>query len=402
MKIGIIKEGKVPVDHRVPFTPTQLQTIQQNYDVDIVVQKSDIRCFEDEEYSKAGFELVDDVADCDILFGVKEVPIPQLIKDKTYLFFSHTIKAQPYNSELLQTIISKNINLIDYETLKNPSGQRVVAFGRYAGIVGAYNGILTYGKKFGLFDLKPANQCFDMEEMWGQFSKVKLPPIKIVLTGGGRVSQGSMEVLDGIGIQKVSANDFIYQTYEHAVYTQLDSDQYNQLKSGEQEQFDFAHFYANPTEYEGTFLPYTRVADLLIAGAYWDPKAPVLFERADVAKPDFNIKVVADITCDIEGSVPTTLDATTIDNPVYDLDKNTFEVLNPYSGEKNISVMSVDNLPCELPRDASTSFGDQLIKNVLPELLGEDLGMVDKATIAKNGDLNIHYEYLRNYVDNIS
>src|SRR5690606_22634058 len=205
-KIGIVKEGKVPVDKRVPLTPKKCQETLQNYpDVEIAVQPSPIRCFSDQEYTELGIKLQQDLTDCDIIMGVKEVPVDQLIPDKTYLFFSHTIKKQAYNRKLLQAILQKNITLIDYETLTNNNGNRIVAFGYWAGVVGAYNGILTYGKKWSLFNLKPAHQCVDLEDMEEEFFKVKaLPPIKIAITVGGRVAHGAMEVLDMMGIKKVS------------------------------------------------------------------------------------------------------------------------------------------------------------------------------------------------------
>lgn len=398
MNIGIIHEGKVPVDHRVAFTPTHCQQILKDYpQIKLFIQPSTIRCYADEEYQKIGVVLQEDLANCSVLFGVKEVPIPNLMNDKTYFFFSHTIKKQPYNKTLLQEILAKNINLVDYECLTNDKGQRIVAFGRYAGIVGAYNGILTYGKRFQSFDLKPANQCFDMYEMWSEFSKVKLPAIKIALTGGGRVSKGAMEVLDAMKIKKVSPSQFLTETFDQAVYTQLETEHYNVHKEGKP--FDVKYFYQNPINYKSTFLPYTKVTDVFIAGAYWDPKAPVLFTKEEMKISDFRIKVIADITCDIEGSVPSTLKATTIDNPHFDYNPIIEKEEIPFSSEKNITVMSVDNLPCELSRDASTSFGNQLLENVFAELVSNEQSVIDRAMITKKGSLTNKYNYLSDYVE---
>lgn len=398
MNIGIIHEGKVPVDHRVALTPQHCQQILRQYpEVNLFLQPSSIRCFQQDEYEKVGVKVQNNLENCEVLFGVKEVPIPNLIAGKTYFFFSHTIKKQSYNKTLLQAILKKNINLIDYECLTNEQGNRIVAFGRYAGIVGAYNGILTYGKRFQSFDLKPAHQCFDMNEMWSEFTKVQLPNIKIVLTGGGRVSQGAMEVLDGMNIKKVIPSDFLTQTFEEPVYTQLNTEDYIQHKK--HEELDITHFYKNPTEYKTAFVPYTKEADILIAGAYWDPKAPVLFTKEDMRADNFQLKVIADITCDIEGSVPSTLKATTIDNPHFDYNPITEKEEKAFSNDKNITVMSVDNLPCELPRDASTSFGDQLLSNVFSELLEQHQPILDKAMITKQGQLTEKYNYLSDYVN---
>lgn len=397
MKIGIIREGKVPPDHRVALSPEHCKQILAEYsEVSIAVQPSKIRCFKDEEYTQAGIPLQEDLSDCDILFGVKEVPIPDLIPDKTYFFFSHTIKKQPYNKVLLQEVLKKKIDLIDYECLKNEQGQRVVAFGRFAGIVGAYNGIMAYGKKYGLFDLKPANACYDMEEMWDEFQKVKLPPIKILLTGGGRVAKGAQEVLDGMGIKNVAMPEYTEQTFEEAVYIQLDSDAYNEHSQGKA--FDYNHFYNNPGEYQSTFSQYLPHTDVLIAGAYWDPKAPVLFQLDDMNSDDFKIRVIADITCDIQGSIPTTTRATTIADPIYDFSRSNHEEVAAFSSQDNLTVMSVDNLPCELPRDASIAFGNMIINHTLKDLLLGDKGIIKGAKIASKGQLTEQFSYLSDYV----
>lgn len=398
MKIGIIKETKIPVDHRVAFTPDHCKSMLSKFpSLEIVVQPSDIRCYTDDEYINAGAKLSVDVSDCDLIFGVKEVTIETLLPNKTYFFFSHTIKKQPYNKGLLKHIIANNIQLVDYECLKGVNGKRVVAFGRWAGIVGAYNGLRTYGLKHELYEIKPAHECFDMKEMWGEFDKIKLPNIKILLTGAGRVTKGAQEVLDGIGIKNVAMPAYTSVGYDEPVYIQLDSDAYNRHKDGLE--FDYNHFYNNPEEYESTFDQYLSETDLLIAGAYWDPNAPVLFTKEDLQKETFKINTIADITCDIEGSIPTTIRPTTIADPVFDFNKVTLSEEIKHSSKDHISVMAVDNLPCELPRDASTGFGDMLLEYVLnPLLLNEDKSIIEKASIAKNGSLTENYNYLSDYI----
>lgn len=399
MRVGIIKERKVPVDHRVAFSPTQCKEIQERYPhVHIVVEPSEVRCFDDDDYKKNGIEVSSDLQSCDLLFGVKEVPVEQLIPNKRYFFFSHTIKKQSYNRDLLRAVLAKNISLVDYECLKDVNGKRVVAFGRFAGIVGAYNGILSFGKKLGLFDLKPANQCFDIDELWDEFEKVELPPLKILLTGGGRVARGAQEVLDDMGIRNVVGLEYLNQTFDEPVYIQLDSDAYNQRL--DKTDFDFADFYSNPGLYESTFDQYTSITDVLIAGAYWDPNAPTLFSLNDVQSADFKIRTIADITCDIEGSIPTTIRSTTIDQPCFDFSRKTLSEEVAFSDLDNITVMAVDNLPCELPRDASVSFGEQLLENVTDALFtSTNDTIVDRATIAKEGELTERYAYLQDYIE---
>ena len=397
--IGLICEGKTPPDKRVPLTPKKCVEAQATFPgLRIVVQSSPIRSYRDQEYRDLGIEVRDDVSGCDVLMGVKEVPIDQLIPNKTYLFFSHTVKKQPANRKLLQAVLKKNITLIDYEMLTNEQGERIVAFGRYAGIVGAYNGLLTYGRKHGLYDLKPAYQCVDMDDMQEEFFKVKrLPPIKMAVTGSGRVAQGALEVLDRMGIRRVSVYDYLYLTFNEPVYTQLRSSDYNRRRDGRV--WDTPDFHRNPQAYESTFSLFLPVTDLLIACAYWHPAAPKLFEIDDLYRPDFRINTIADVTCDIDGSIPVTLRASTIAVPAYDFSLETKELEPAYSRPENLTVMAVDNLPCELPRNASRDFGRQLIDNVLPHLVGTDAdAVIARATIARAGDLTERYQYLADYV----
>ena len=342
--------------------------------------------------------MVENVDHCDILLGVKEVPIEKLIPNKTYLFFSHTIKEQPYNQKLLRAILEKKIRLIDYECLTDENGKRIIAFGRYAGIVGAYNAIWASGKRYNLYHLRRAHECYDLEDLKHEYAKVKLPPIKIALTGGGRVSKGAMEVLLGMGIHKVSPSAFISERFDKPVFTQLNARDYNRRKDGDV--FSREEFYAHPELYESDFERFSEHADVLIAGAYWDPQAPALFHREDVLTRSFNIKVIGDITCDIKGSIPSTLRPSTIDDPLYDYDPSSDSEAAAMSDEANITMMAVDNLPCELPRDASRDFGDELLNNVLPYLVQEDTrDIIARATITDSGKLTEGYSYLQNYAD---
>lgn len=399
IKLAIIREDKVPIDKRCAITPSQAKEIQQKFsNTTIVFQPSSVRAFTAEEYHMEGIDSQEDIQDCDILVGVKEVPIANLIANKTYFFFSHTIKKQTYNQKLLRAIVDKNIRLIDYECLVNADGQRIIAFGRYAGIVGAYNAIWTYGKRTFLFDLKRAKDCFDLAALKQEFAKVQLPPAKIILTGGGRVAKGAMEVLDGMNVKRVTPIDFLNKSYSYPVYAQLDNEDYHFRKDGES--FDLQDFYVHPENYKGDFLKYAHKADILIAAAYWHPKAPVLFKEEDMRREDFSIKVIADITCDIEGSIPSTKKPSTIDDPVYDYcpEKGTLE--SAFSSHKHINVMAIDNLPCELPRDSSRDFGRMFIDGVLPALLGDDSEkIIENATICKNGKLTQKFAYLQDYLD---
>lgn len=398
MKIGIIREGKSPADHRSPFTPEILYEIKKSVgdSLSICVETSKVRCFTDEEFQARGIEVVSDISDADILFGVKEVPIDQLIPEKTYFFFSHTIKKQPKNKALLQAVLAKSIRLVDYELLKNPAGERVVAFGRWAGVVGAYNAFWTYGKKTGLYQLRRASACKDLEDLKVELRKVVLPPIKIIVTGSGRVGKGALEILAILGVREVEPQEFLRDDFEEAVFTCLSTADYLRRKSDGG--YDQSHFYANPEAYESQFLPFAQLGEILIVAAYWDPNAPRLFEMNAIRSPKFSISVIADITCDIDGSIPTTRRASTIMDPVYDLDRDTMQELPPFAKQHSISVMAIDNLPCELPRESSEEFARQLGEWVVPELTRVNSPILEKATIARDGDLTLEFMYLSDYI----
>ncbi len=399
LRIGLIREDKVPLDRRVPLAPVSAQYINQSIPkLEIVCQSSAHRAYTDQEYADLGVPVVDDVSHCDLLMGVKEVPIDQLIPQKTYFFFSHTIKKQEYNRELLKAILAKKITLVDYECLTNDTGNRLLAFGRYAGLVGAYNTIWAYGQRYRLYDLKRAKDCFDLDELKSQYSKVSLPPIKIVLTGGGRVAKGAMEVLIGLGIRQVSPAQFLDHDYQGPVFVQLNARDYHQHKEGKT--FNRHDFFDHPDNYQGNFLPFAGQADLLIAGAFWDSRAPVLFTPQDALKPDFKIKVIGDITCDIEGSIPSTKRASSIEEPLYDYNASEDIIEQPLTDEANITVMSIDNLPGELPRDASLDFGIDFIQNVLPSLVSTNSDdIIARATITQDGTLTKNFAYLQDFVD---
>ncbi|MCY1721573.1 NAD(P)-dependent oxidoreductase [Prolixibacteraceae bacterium Z1-6] len=401
MKIGILREGKTPPDKRVPLNPRQCIEVQHKFpNVTVLVQPSAIRSFKDKEYADLGIILQEDLSECDILLGVKEVRIEDFIPGKKYLFFSHTIKKQEYNRKLLQAVLEKKIQLVDYEVLTDNKGFRIIGFGRFAGLVGAYNGFRAFGLKNELFDLKPAHECNDLEEMLQHLDEVTLPPIKIALTGDGRVAHGVIEILSHMNIMRVSPEAFLKnQEPEQAVYVQLLPNNYVR-KTGDSETFDLLHFFNHPTEYENAFQPFTTATDLLIASAYWDPKAPVLFTADEMKADDFRISVISDITCDIEGSIPSTKKASTIDDPFYDYNIATGEIEEAFSNPNHVSVQAVDNLPCELPKDASLDFGQNLIEKVFPSLFGEDPdGIIERASITKDGKLTERFSYLQDFAD---
>jgi alanine dehydrogenase len=400
VKLGIIREGKVPPDKRVPLTPIQCRMISDSYkNLDLVVQSSDIRAFSDQDYRDQGIRIVDDLSDCDIIMGVKEVNIEDLIPHKHFFFFSHTIKKQPYNRDLLQAVIDKQIQLTDYEVLTNAKGIRLIGFGRYAGIVGCYNGFRTYGLKHSLYELKPAHLCEDRKEMEQELQKVSLPnDTKIVLTGFGRVGHGAREVIELLPIKKVSVETFLTETLEEPVYTHLDINDYNERTDGKP--FDKKVFYNSGEGHKSKFPRFLENADLYIACHFWKEGSPFLFTREDLKSENVRTSVVADISCDIDGPIASTIRPSTIADPIYGYNPDT-ESEDDFKKEKVIAVMAVDNLPCELPKDASEDFGNELIKYILPALLGDDpTAIIERGSeTTKDGQLSKHFTYLQDYLD---
>ncbi|MEY4048820.1 MAG: hypothetical protein RL284_2371 [Bacteroidota bacterium] len=397
LTIGIIREGKNPPDHRVVLSPAQCRYLIDTFPVKIKVQPSKNRCFSDAEYEKEGISLSSDVSDCDLLIGIKEVPVEDLIIEKRYLFFSHTIKKQPSNKKLLQAILRKNIELIDFELITDDNNQRLIAFGEFAGMVGAHNALLTWGRRTKQFSLPRMYQLQDYQEAVASYKHIQWPPVKIVLTGTGRVGQGAASVLMDMGIRKTDTATFLSQSFDEPVFVQLKSEDYLENKDGSK--FNREHFHRYPSEYRANFTPFIEKADIFINGIYWNFKAPVFFTKEEMMKDTFKIKVIADLTCDIApvSSVPSTLRASTIEEPIYSYIPETNEESYP-TDEKGVDVMAIDNLPNELPRDASVAFGKKFILGVLPDILAGNTPKIEKATIARKGALMPSFSYLEDYI----
>ncbi|UAM97018.1 NAD(P)-dependent oxidoreductase [Polaribacter litorisediminis] len=398
MKFGIIKERKNPPDRRVVFSPEKLQELQERFPkASLLIESSAIRVFSDEAYRKAGFEVTNDMASCDVLLGVKEVPIDALIPNKKYFFFSHTIKKQPYNRALLKAILDKNIELYDHETIVKKNGARLIGFGRYAGIVGAYNGFRAIGLTNESFNLPKAETLDSQKELISELKKIKLGNLKILLTGNGKVAYGAKEMLDAMEIQKVSVDDYLTKNYKEPVYCLVDVLDYNKRKDSQI--LNNIDFYNHPEKYESDFMRFAMVTDFFIAGHFYGNGAPYLFTREDAKLKDFKIKFVADISCDVDGPVASTLRASTIEDPIYGYNPETESEVD-FKDEKAIVVMAVDNLPCELPKDASEGFGELFLKHVIPAFFNDDKdGVLERAKMTENGKLTERFSYLQDYVD---
>ena len=398
MKFGIIKERKNPPDRRVVFSPEKLQQFKKQFpEAKIVVETSNIRVFSDNAYKNAGLEVVENMQDCHVLFGVKEVPIEALINNKKYFFFSHTIKKQPYNRKLLKAILDKNIELYDHETIIKENGARLIGFGRYAGIVGAYNGFRAIGLTNETFNLPKAETLDSQKELIAELNKIQLPNLKILLTGNGKVAYGAKEMLDAINIKQVSVDEYLNKDFKEPVYCLADVLDYNKRKDGQI--IDNFDFYNNPEKYESDFMRFAKVTNYFIAGHFYGNGAPYLFTRKDAKSKEFNIKFVADISCDVDGPVASTLRASTIADPIYGYNPET-EAEVDFKDENAIVVMAVDNLPCELPKDASEGFGEMFLENVIPAFFNNDKdGVLQRAKMTENGKLTARFSYLQDYID---
>jgi len=398
MKFGIIKERKNPPDRRVVFSPNELAKLKQTYhDAVVEVESSDIRIFSDVQYKSMGITVTDDVSGSDVLFGVKEVPVENLIPNKAYFFFSHTIKKQPYNQKLLKAILEKNIDLYDHETIVDDQNRRLIGFGKYAGMVGVYNGIRAFGIKFELFKLPKAETLAGKDALIMHLKRLNLPALKFVLTGTGKVGSGAKEILDAIKVKEITIENYLTKNYAQPVYVQLDVLEYNKRIDGEV--IDFRDFVAHPDEYVSDFEKFTKVSDIYFAGHFYATGAPMILTREMLNASDCKLKVVADISCDVKGPIACTLRSSTIEEPIYGyfpLEDKEVEVFHPAA----VVVMAVDNLPCEIPKDASEGFGEQFMEHVIPAFFnGDKDGILQRAKITENGKLTERFAYLQDYVD---
>ena len=398
MKFGIIRERKNPPDRRVVFSPEKLSEFKKKFPTSVIkVENSPIRVFSDDAYLNRGIEVSSNISDCDVFIGVKEVPIEALIPNKKYFFFSHTIKKQPYNRKLLQAIIDKNIELYDHEVIVKDNGMRLIGFGRYAGIVGAYNGFRAIGLKKETFSLPKAEKLANKQELINQLNEIILPNIKILLTGNGKVAYGAKEILDGMNIKQVSVKAYLFDTFNEPVYCLVDVLDYNKRIDGQV--INNRDFYNYPEKYESNFMRFASVTNFFIAGHFFGDGSPYLFNRIDAKSKEFKIQFVADISCDIDGPVASTIRSSTIADPIYGYDPVSEKEVS-FKDDSAIVVMAVDNLPCELPKDASEGFGDLFLEHVIPSFFNNDKdGVLERAKMTENGKLTKRFSYLQEYLE---
>lgn len=401
MKIGIIAETKIPEDNRVALSPKQMAQLKNEFPNDeFVVQTSDIRAYSDEQYCAEGIIVVNSVEDCDVLFGIKEANMDSLIPNKHYFFFGHIAKMQEYNRPLLQTMMKKKLTFSDYEYLVDDNNIRVCAFGWWAGVVGVYYTLRGYGLKHKLYELPKPDRHFTLDQLFEALKSIELPKVKLMVTGAGRVSQGAQHVLDNIGAVKMTEEDYLAtDKVDKLSYCVADVDRLVKRKDGGA--FSWNDFTHNAKEYESDFMRFAKKTDVLICAHFWGPEAPVYLSEDDLRNPDLRIRMIGDVTCDIKGSIKSTVRPATHDDPYYDYNPATEQDEPAFSSERNITVMAVDTCPNALAIDTSAYFGEMLIPHVFRPLLnGEHSKVIERATIVKNGELTDRFAYLKSFANN--
>ena len=398
--IGIVRESRND-ENRTPLVPEHIKKYKEsNPNINFIIQPSNNRCFSDEEYELSGAKINDNLNECSIIFGVKEIDSNILINNRTYLFFSHTFKInkqqkniEKNKKDLLLSILNKKITLIDYENIRGKNGTRCLGFGRFAGIVGCYNTLNLLLKVLGKQSLASAYKINDYERLVLNLKNLYFPKTKILVTGDGRVAKGVIELLNLTNIKAVSKKDFLEKKFDQPIFCNLETKDY--VTNNSSTNFNLEHFINNPQDYSSSALQYLKETNILISAHYWDPSSPKIFESKDL-KDLQNLKIVGDITCDINGSVPTTIRSTTIEKPNYWIERNSLKEID--KNNDGIAVMAVDNLPSELPRDSSKEFSEGIINEVLPFLLKEDDGRILNGTITTDGSFLEKYNYLNDYI----
>ena len=398
--IGIVRESRND-EKRTPLVPEHIKKYKEsNPNINFIIQPSKNRCFSDEEYELSGAIINENLNECSIIFGVKEIDSNILINNRTYLFFSHTFKInkqqkniEKNKKDLLLSILNKKITLIDYENIRGKNGTRCLGFGRFAGIVGCYNTLNLLLKVHGKQSLASAYKINDYERLVLNLKNLYFPKTKILVTGDGRVAKGVIELLNQTNIKAVSKKDFLEKKFDQPIFCNLETKDY--VTNNSSTNFNLEHFINNPQDYSSSALQYLKETNILISAHYWDPSSPKIFENEDL-KDLQNLKIVGDITCDINGSVPTTIRSTTIEEPNYWIERYNLKEID--ENNDGIAVMAVDNLPSELPRDSSTEFSEGIINEVLPFLLKEDDGRILNGTITTDGSFLEKYNYLNDYI----
>lgn len=431
--IGIRREDKNEWERRVPLIPSDLGELKKEYSIEAVIQPSSIRYYKDEEFKEAGVDVNEDLSKADVIFAVKEVPMHMFRKDKTYVFFSHTIKGQAYNMPMLRKMMETGCNLIDYERIVDEKNKRLIFFGRFAGNAGIIESLHIYGQKLKmqgyvtpLEKIKQPFQYSSLEEAKNELKKIgeeikekglppKLTPIVIGIAGYGNVSKGVHEILD-IFPHKVLPADMLTKLHDSLtldtsnIYVVVfkEEDMFRKIEGG----FDLNEYYTYPERYVSQFSVYIPFLTILINCIYWSEKYPQLVTKKYLQTDYFEssrkkLQVIGDISCDIDGAVEICYKITKPDAPAYTYDyvQNEFsEGIQP----NGITVMAVDNLPCEFPGESSAEFS-RVLKGFVKDITAADfkadydiLNLPDalkKALVLHKGKLTEPYKYMEKYLE---
>lgn len=433
-KIGIRREDKSVWERRVPITPQDARLLQEQHGIEVVVQPSELRIFRDEEYRAAGVQVQEDLSSCDVIFGVKEIPPAQLMPGKTYVFFAHVIKGQPYNMPMLRRLMELGCVLIDYEKVTDEKGRRLIFFGRHAGWAGMLDTLWALGQRLAwegipnpFSTIQQAHRYPDMEtaraavrEVGERIRREGLPPILAPLVVGfagyGNVSRGAQEIFDLLPVQEIAPDDlphlFAEDPARHVLYKVVFKEEHMVEPIAPGASFDLQEYYQHPERYRSRFSAYVPYLTVLVNGIYWEAKYPRLVTKEYLrelfgapARP--RLRVIGDISCDIEGAVECTVRCTDPGNPVFVYHPRTGQTRDGWEGE-GVVVLAVDILPSEVPRDASVDFS-AVLREFAPAIAKADYTVpfeelnlppeIKRAVIVYRGELTPAYRYLERYLN---
>jgi alanine dehydrogenase len=433
VRVGMRREDKSRWERRAPITPRDAAELAQQHGIALCVQPSPIRVFSEEEYRAAGATVQEDLAGCPVILAVKEIPLSFFEPGKTYVFFSHVVKGQPHNMPMLRRIIDLGCNLIDYERVVDDGGRRLIFFGRYAGLAGAIETLWALGRRLAWegiptpFErLRHTYEYHDLAEVQQDLVRAReeiraggipqaIRPLVIGVTGYGNVARGVWEILDLLPIQRIEpAEAPLVQGGDHGrstIYAATFREEHLVEPISSARGFDLQEYYAHPERYRGVFERFVPYLTAVVNAIYWDLRYPRLITKATLrtlyegARP--RLRVIGDISCDIEGSMECTARATSPDDPVFVFDPKTEEVTSGVAGD-GVVVMAVDILPSELPRDASADFSG-VLKPYLPAIACADYSLpfqqldlppeIKRAMIVYHGELTPAYRHLAEYLE---
>ena len=425
--LGIRKEDKNQWEKRAPLTPVAVKLLKEQYGIDTIVQPFPKRVFDDDEYKGAGADLSDDLFQCSVIVGVKEVPADLLLDNKVYIFFSHTIKGQDYNMPLLKKVMDSGCSLIDYECIKDEKGRRLVFFGKQAGQAGLIDALHGFGRRLeaegieNSFSLiKQAYSYRGLEEAKDDLYKLaddinenglpkEISPMVVGITGYGNVAQGFQDLLDILPVTEITPNQLLTKELEQNQIYKVVFKESDIVKPSDGGSFDLNDYYTNPQNYKPVFEKYLPKLTMLTNASYWDTVYPRLFTKKYLKenKDNLSVKFVADLSCDINGGIEFTEKATTPDSPVFVYNPGTDKITDGYEGE-GVAVLAVDNLPAEIPLDSSVWFSKSLYP-FIPKLFDADFSVpfteleltdeLKNAIIVYNGELTPTFKYLEEYVE---